>query len=132
MINEVIFDYIRKQEDAKDGSVNLPQSAVETMRNALFLALSYKGMNGTELCEDTNNSLATIKRAIAKSASLQSLGDMDRVPKLKEELKKSLLIRAAAITRLPTAFVDFLGEKKRDFDNKMLNIMNSKNILPKS
>ena len=52
--------------------------------------------------------------------------------KLRAELKTALRKRAAKVTAMPTAIIDFLSQKKFEFDSKMYTIMTTKGIFPKS
>ena len=132
IIDEVLFDMVEAAEHRDDDTVKLPQNHINSMRNALFLALSYKGMNKKELSPVSSYYLNTIKRAIIKVSELEDSGDLKGSAELKTALKTSLKKRATLIKRLPTSFIDFLSNEKFEFDNKMLKIMSSKGVLPKS
>ena len=132
IIDEIIFDMVNKAESKEDSQINLPQQHVNSMRNALFVALSYRGADHEELSEDTTSHLNTIKHTIMKISSLESMGEMERSEKLKISLKKALTRRALLVKRLPTPLIDFLSTQKADFEDRMYRIMNSKNILSKS
>jgi len=132
MIDEIIFDMVKRAEDKEDGTVDLPQNQVQAMRNALFVAISYKGRNKEEVMDDSSCYLNTIKKAIIRISELENLGQIDESKKLKTSLKKSLIRRATAIKRMPTPVIDFLSGEKYAFDAKMYKIMSTKNVLPKS
>lgn len=131
IVDEIVFDHVKRAEN-DDGIVNLPQNNVQGLKNSLFIAISYRGMDQKELIEDSSCHLNTIKRAIIKVSDLESAGDIDGSSKLKESLKKKLLQRSVRVRRLATPMIDFLSDKKYEFDTKMLSIMNSPGILPKS
>lgn len=131
MIDEIIFDMV-KEKEADDGRVDLPQNHIQTWRNALYVALGYRGMNQTELCDNGQHHLNTIKKAIQKISDLQFDGNIGQSEKLKTDLKKSLKVRATRVRRMGTPLIDFLSAKKLEFDQKMFAIMSSKGILPKS
>lgn len=131
MIDDMIFDMVKVHEQS-DGRVDLPQNHIQTWRNALYISLSYRGMDRQELCSSGTQHLNTIKKAIVRVADLEAEGDMDAAAKLKEELKKALKARALKVRRLPTSIIDYLSGKKLEFDSRMIDIMNSKDIIPKS
>jgi len=132
MLEEIVFDMMRKAEDLGDGTINLPNNHVQSMRNALFIALSYRGMNKEELMKDTSYQLNTIKKGIIRITELQDLGEVKKADEFKESLKKKLIKRASTIKRLATPLLEFISSEKYKFDEKMLRIMSTKNILPKS
>lgn len=133
LIDDVIFDMVKLAEDKADGTVDMPQNKVQAMRNALFLALAYRGVDKKEIMgPDTISHLNTIKKAIIKVSELENAGEMIKAKELKDSLKKALIKRATAIKRLPTPTIDFLSGEKYRFDSRMLSIMSSKKILPKS
>lgn len=131
MIDEIVFDMIKEKEE-DDGRVDLPQNHIQTWRNAIYVALSYRGRDREELCSSGTHQLNTIKKAISRVSDLEMTGDMEAAEKLKGELKKALKFRALQVRRLGTPFIDFLSGKKMEFDSKMSTIMTSKNIIPKS
>jgi hypothetical protein len=132
MVDEIIFDMVKSAEN-KEGVVDLPQTKVRSRRNALFLAIAYRGMDRQELMGD--NSIAylnTIKKSIIKISELEDAGEIEKAVEIKKSVKKYLSMRATAIRKLPTPTIDFLSGEKYNFDDKMLKIMSSKHILPKS
>jgi len=129
IVDEIVFDTIKKSEDS-DGTVNLPQNNVQGLKNALFLAISYRGMNKEELMVDSTCYLNTIKKAIIRVSEMENAGDLENAVKLKDSLKNKLLKRATSIKRLATPMIDFLADKKYEFDSKMLGIISSPGILP--
>jgi len=131
-IDEILFDMVEASEHRDDGTVSLPQNHINSMRNALFLALSYRGMNKKELSPVSAYNLNAIKKAIIKVSELEDIGELEKAIKLKAALKTSLKKRATLIKRLPTTLIDFLSNEKYAFDSKMLKIMSSKGVLPKS
>lgn len=132
LIDDIMFDIMKKAEN-KDGSVDIPQNKVQAMKNALFLAFSYRGFDGEDIAgPDSLAHLDTIKKTTLKLVEHEFNGDMDKAESLKASLKKYLLKRAAIMRRLPTVTIDFLSDEKLNFDAKMLHIMSSKKILPKS
>ncbi len=130
VIDEIIFEMVKERE-SDDGNVDLPMQHVQTMRSALFLALGFKSVDGKDFCDEPINQLMTIKRAIIKVKDLEYEGEMDKSRHLCESLKKSVKRRANRIRRYPTPVIDFLSQKKYEFDNKMYRIMMSKEIIPK-
>lgn len=132
LIDEMVFEYVKSKEDEKTGAVDLPDANVRAFRNALTLALCVRGEGDKDMCEIAIQQLSTIKRAIGKCRELELDGDIDSLNKLRSELKKALKKRAAKITSMPTQIIDFLSQKKFEFDSKMYTIMTTKGILPKS
>lgn len=131
IVDEIVFDLLKKSEN-EDGTVNLPQNNVKALRNSLFLAISYRGMNQEELMGDSTCHLNYIKKAIIRISELNDNGEINKSDELKVSLKKKLVMRANKINRLATPMIDFLSDKKYEFDNKMLVIMSSPGLLPKS
>lgn len=130
-IDEVIFDMVKGKETA-DGLIDLPQNHINTMRNALFVALGYRGKDKTELCENRIQHLNTIKKAIMRIGDLEMDGKLEEAIKLKDSLKSALKARAIKVKRLPTPVIDFLSAEKYKFDRKMYKIMTTKGVVPKS
>lgn len=132
LTEEVIFGMVKKAEDLKDGTVDIPQSKIQSMRNALGIAIAYRGMDKKELVDDTSCYLNTIKKAVTRLSELENSGEMDDAKKLKDSLLKALIKRATAVQRLSTPLIDFLAVSKYEFDSKMYKIISSKQVLPKS
>lgn len=131
IIDEIIFDMLKSKE-RPDGTFDIAQNNVTTMRNALTVALGYRGRNQTEICTNRTEHLNTIKRAIIKVGDLESEGNLKAAAELKQDLKGALLKRARKIKQLPTAIIDFLADEKFKFDKKMYTIMTAKTTIPKS
>lgn len=131
IIDEMVFDFIKKSEN-ENGTVDIPQNNVQGLRNSLFIAISYRGMDRDELMKDSSCQLNTIKKAIIRVTDLENAGDLKGSQELKKSLKKKLLLRATTVNRLATPVIDFLSDKKYEFDSKMLNIMSTPGLLPKS
>jgi len=131
IIDEIVFEML-KDAEKEDGSVDLPQNRVNGMKNALYIAMSYRGMNRQELVKDSNSHLNSIKKSIIQITELQNLGKLNGAKEVKTAAKKALLIRAAAVDRMAHPLIDFLSAEKYAFDAKMLKIMSAKNLLPKS
>jgi len=132
MIDEIAFDMVKDAKELKDGNLDMPQNHVTRMRNALFVALSYKGKNETELMQDQRAHLNTLKRAIRKISDLYSSGEIEDADELKKSVKQALIARATVVNRLPTPLIDYISNEKYEFDDKISRIMNSKGVLPKS
>lgn len=133
VIDEMIYDILKNAKERPDGTVDIPQNHISTMRNALYVALSYRGLNQKELMEGTPSCyLNTIKNAIINYVELFNSGKIEEGNKLKEDLKNSLMRRASAVKKMPTPTIDFISGAKFEFDAKMLRIMSEKDILPKS
>jgi len=132
MIDEIAFDMVKDAKELKDGNVDMPQNRINSMRNALFIALSYKGKNQQELMKDQRAHLNTLKKAIQKVSDLYSTGQVEDADNLKKSVKQALIARATVVNRMPTPLIDFLSNTKYEFDDKISRIMNSKGILPKS
>lgn len=132
VIDEIIYEMLKNSEQ-DDGSIDIPQNNVNALRNAIFIAISYRGMNKKELMdEDGSCHLNTIKRAIIRVSELQNQGKIKESTELKKNLKECLIRRGTTVQRLATPIIDFLSSAKYEFDAKMLKIMSSKGLLPKS
>ena len=131
IVDEIVFDTLKESEN-QDGTVNLPQNNVQGLRNSLFIAISYRGMNKEELMEDSHCHLNTIKKAIQHISELENSGKLDDAVKLKSSVKNKLIKRSTRVRRLATPMIDFLSDKKYEFDSKMLSIISSPELLPKS
>lgn len=131
VIDEIIFDMVTEKE-GKDGRIDLPQNHIQTWRNAMYVALGYRGMNQKELCDKARHHLNTIKKAIQHVSELMFQGELKQAEELKDDMKKAVKARALRVRRMPTPMVDFLSGKKVEFDQKMFAIMSAKDILPKS
>lgn len=132
LIDEAIFEIIKKFE-TDDGMVDLPQNKVQTLRNSMFLALGYKGINGYDLCDnDRSRHLSVIKKAIIRRGDFETQGEKDKADNISKALKEALLIRARRIQQMPTPLIDFLSNEKYMFDKKMFKIMTTKGVVPKS
>lgn len=132
MIDDMAFDMVNDAKKNEDGTVDIPENHVRALRNALFVALSYRGCEGKELMSDPTYHLNTLKKAILTMNDYLNSGDLDSAQKLKASIKKALKMRGTAVKRLPTTLIDFLSSEKYKFDNKMSTIMSQKKILPKS
>jgi hypothetical protein len=131
-IDEMAFDKMKSVKQNADGTIDMPDSAIKALRNSLFVALSYRGVDGKDIASEPIIQVNTLKKAILQLGSLYSSGDMKQADELKASVKKALLKRATLIRRLPAPVIDFLSDEKYKFDVKMLNIMSEKKILPKS
>jgi len=131
VIDEIIYDMVKAKEN-KEGDVDLPAQHVQTMRAALGLALCFKGADGKDFCDEPVNQLMTIKRAVIRVKDLDYEGKMDESKGLMDSLKKSVKYRATRLRRYPTPLIDYLSQKKFDFDTRMYTIMMSNKIIPKS
>jgi len=131
VMDEILFDMVKNHEKA-DGMIDLPQNHMSSMRSALFLALGYRGMNKQEICSAPGQHLNTIKKAVIRLTKLELDGKMEEAEKLRVSLKHALKSRAIEIKRLPTPMIDWLSNKKVEFDKKMYKVMSTDNIIPKS
>jgi hypothetical protein len=132
LVDEMVFEYVKSKEDEKTGSVDLPEANVRAFRNVVTLALCYRGMGDKDICEIAIHHLSTIKRGITKCKELELTGDLSGLKSLKTEVKQAVKHRAAKISALPTAIIDFISQSKFEFDSKMYTIMTTKGIYPKS
>ena len=132
MIDEVVFDMVKGAKSNSDGTVDLPENHLVTMRNAVFVALSYRGIDGKDLAPDAQYYLNSLKKGVYLMNEMYNDGKIDEANKLKESLKKAIIKRATLIKRLPTPLIDFLSGEKLRFDSKMSRIMGLKTIVPKS
>jgi hypothetical protein len=132
IIDDIAFDMIKSVKSNDDGTVDLPENHIRTMRNALLVALSYRGFNNKELSSDPLSYLNTLKKAIIKIGELCNDGEVIKASELKNSVKKALNKRASLVKRLPTPLIDFISGEKYKFDSRMSEIMNMKGIIPKS
>jgi hypothetical protein len=132
LIDEIVFEKIRSAKQNDDGTVELPENAIRAMRNSLYIALSYRGVNGVDISNEPTCHINTLKRAILKLGDLFNSGDLENGNKLKEQIKSAMLKRATLVKRMPTPLIDFITDEKFKFDAKMLRIMNEKNVIPLS
>lgn len=132
LIDDVVFEMVKNAKSNKDGTVDLPENHVTAMRNAVFVAISYRGIDGKELSPDVKYALNTIKKAVYKLNDLYGEGDLKAAEALKVSLRQAVLKRAMLVKRLPTTMIDFISRKKLWFDSKMSKIMEMKTIVPKS
>ncbi|HUU40510.1 MAG TPA: hypothetical protein VMW42_06205 [Desulfatiglandales bacterium] len=131
IIDEVLYDMIKEKEDAK-GDVDLPAQYVNTMRQALFLAFGFRGVNGKDVCDLPIEHLNTLKKAAVKVKDLEYTGDMESAKSLMKSLKKALIHRAVQIRKFPTPVIDYVANKKTEFDGTMYIIMMADRLIPKS
>jgi len=132
MIDEVIFDIMKKNE-TDDGMVDMPQNKIQTLRNAIFVSLGYRGRDGVDLCgEDRSRHLNVIKKGIVRRGDLEIAGKVEETEKINVSLKEAILIRARRVQQLSTPLIDFLSAEKWKFDKKMYKIMTQKGVIPKS
>ena len=132
LIDDVVFDMIKNAKKNSDGTVDLAEGKVAAMRNAVFVAVCYRGIDGKELSPDPKYYLNTIKKASLKLNELYSEGDLKGAEELKSGLCQSVMKRAMLVKRLPTTMIDFISKQKLNFDSKMSRIMEMKKIVPKS
>jgi hypothetical protein len=132
MIDEMAFDKIKSVKQNTDGTIDLPDSALKSLRNALFISLSYRGVDGKDIAQEPIIQLNTLKKAILKLGDLYNSGDLTNAESLKASIKKALLKRSTIVKRMSAPLIDFLSDEKYKFDVKMLNIMSEKKMLPKS
>jgi hypothetical protein len=132
VVNQVIYDMIREGED-EDGKMEIPQIEITTTKNAYTMALSYVGLNNTDICDDIPTAkLTSLKLAIKKYNELASIGDIQKADSLYNDLKNKLKIRVARFREIPTVIVDFISEEKYKFESRMYAIMSQEAIIPKS
>ena len=129
IIDTIVFDVIRKAKQLPDGSVEMPENEIRALRNALFISISYRGVDGKDLSSDPISHINTIKRAILKLGDLNNSGDIVKAEELKSSIMKALLKRATIVKRMPTSLIDWITSKKYDFDAKMLKIMGQEQIV---
>lgn len=132
IIDEVVFDLMKKHE-TDDGMIDIPQNKIQTLRNAIFVALGYIGRDGTDLCGvDKSRNLIVIKKGIVRRGDLESAGKTEDAEKITKSLIAAILVRARRVQQMPTQMIDFLSGEKYKFDKKMLKIMTTKGVVPKS
>jgi hypothetical protein len=123
---------MRSVKQNADGTIDMPDSSIKALRNSLFIALSYRGVDGKDIASEPIIQINTLKKAIMQLGNLYSSGDLKQAEDLKLSVKKALLKRATIVRRMPAPLIDFISDEKYKFDVKMLNIMSEKKMLPKS
>jgi predicted transcriptional regulator len=131
IVDEMIFDLIKQNENKDDNTVNLSDSNVKSARNVYTLALSYIGMDNKDIHTDKTCQLNIIKKAIESLYNYEVDGDIKGMTKMKDEIKKAIRKRSYMIKKLPTPMIDFISNTKYEFDRRMFDIMNMKNIASK-
>jgi hypothetical protein len=131
IIDEMIFDLVKQNEDPKNNTVNLSDNVVKSTRNVFNLSLSYKGMDGNDVHPDKTCQLNIIKKGISSLYNYEADGDLKGMSVMKDEIKKAIRKRSYMIKRLPTPMIDFISQKKYEFDRKMFNIMSQNNLISK-
>jgi len=132
VLDEIIFD-LMKEKETEDGMVDIPQNKVQTFRNAMFIALGYRGRDEEDLCgPDRSRHLILIKKAIKRQGDLTMAGNVEKAEALNKSIKEAVTVRARRIMQLPTPLIDFLSAEKYKFDKKMFKIMTTKGVVPKS
>jgi hypothetical protein len=127
LIDELVYEYVKENDD------KISNQMVNTFRSLCSVALSYRGMNKKELCEEDGTAqLNTLKTAVMRSNELLSFGKIDEAGKLRDEIKKKLKYRIMKVRRLSPAVIDFILDEKFKFDQKIHNILNIKGVVPKS
>ena len=132
LIDDIIFDIVKQYEVKDSDTLDIPQQYLTTMRHSVNMALYYKGINGVDICDNSNYQLQTIKSAIKKLSSHRSTGELEASKKLFELIKKSINARVSYIRQIPTVIIDFISNQKYRFDMDMNRVMNTSNALPKS
>lgn len=132
LIDEIIFDKLKSVKQNDDGSVDLPDNTVRALRYALFLALSYKGVDGKDIASEPICHINTLKKAILKLGELYAAGEIKKADDFKSQIKTQLSKRAIIVRRMPTALMDYIAGEKYNFDAKMIKIMNEKEVIPLS
>ena len=82
--------------------------------------------------EEASCKLNNIKKGIIRTAELYDSGEITQADELKEALKKKLLKRASRLKKVATPVLEFISAEKYQFDERMLRIMQTKDVLPKS
>jgi hypothetical protein len=130
MVDSIVFDRIRSAKQNNDGSVELPENFIRSLRNSLFISISYRGFDGNDIAKDPICHLNTLKRAILKLGDVLNSGEIDKGEELKKNICAAMVKRATLVKRMPTPLIDFLTDAKYHFDLKMLSIMNKKDLIP--
>jgi hypothetical protein len=132
IVDEMLFDMVKQKENKETNSVDISDALVRSARNMYNLALGYKGMDEKDISHDNScQSLNIIKKGIGKLSQYENEGNIKNFSEMKDSIKKAIRQRANVIKKSPTPVIDFISQSKYDFDQKMFNVMNSKNLLPK-
>jgi DNA-binding FrmR family transcriptional regulator len=131
IIDEVVLARIAEAEE-EDGSHSISDNALGIFRNNCYIALSYRGMNEKELCDDVLYQLNTLKKAIIKYNKMVLDGDLEKAKAFRKDLIKNIRKRVREVARMSNQILDFISNSRVDFDQKMARLMRSENIIPKS
>ena len=129
-VNDILFDVI-KDITNDDGSVDMSNRVLTSLRNSLTLAVGFVGLNGDDISSDPITKLKSIKAGIKKLTEVTMSGDIEKAEKLKKSVYKAVKDRAAKIRELPTVVIDNVTDEKYKFDTRMFEILNIRNIIPK-
>jgi hypothetical protein len=132
LIDEIIFEEAKKYTKS-DGEVDISESAIQTLRSSLYIALSYKGSNGEDFIKGNRTiQLDILKKAMKALSDKYVDGDIENVDEFKASIIIALRKRAARVRQFGTPLMDFISAKKFEFDTKLFNVMNTDKIIPKS
>jgi hypothetical protein len=131
LIDEIIYEEVRKNQD-KDGKLNISEPQVQSLRNSLYIALSYKGRDGKDFVSEKVFEIDIIKKAFKRLSDMYVDGDLNAAQEFKQSLKNSVIKRAVRVRQFGTPLLDFISQKKYELDTKIFAIMNTDKIIPKS
>jgi len=129
-VNGIMYEEINNNRD-ENGDVKISEREVISLKNSVNLAVSYIGVDGTDVSVDPITKMNSIKSGILKLSELTSSGDLDSAKDLKESLYTAIKSRAALIRKLPTPVIDMISKEKYKFDSRMFEIMDYDGIIPK-
>jgi len=132
LIDDIIYEEAKKHSKA-DGTTDISESAIQTLRSSLYLAMSYKGSNGSDFVKDAKTlHIDIIKKAMKALSDRYVSGELESIDGFKTSIMEAVKKRAVRVRQFGTPLLDFLSSKKFEFDNKLFAVMNTEKIIPKS
>lgn len=131
LVNEMMYEFGKKYE-TQDGRFDVSQKTIDHMNNLYLLAVSFRGFNGKDISDVRTRSLDLLKNAFKQLNNFEIEGDLEKIKKLREDIKSAVRARALEIKRLPTPVIDSVSQKRVEFDRTMYDIINRGDVIPKS
>lgn len=137
LVNEMVYEFAnaKPEHDPKNPLAEQPglsAKVVEGNQNLLTIALSFKGVNGTDISPNAGRTLSFIKNGIRSMNNAEVDGDMKKFKEMRDELKKVIWARARELKRVPVPVIDVAGKRRYEFEKMMYDITSREDLLPKS
>lgn len=130
LVNEMMYEFGKKFETS-DGRFDVSQKTIDHMNTLYLLSVSFRGFNGKDLSETRTRSLDLLKNAFKQLNSLEIEGDLEKIKKLRTDIKDAVRARALEIKRMPTPVIDAISRKRSEFESMMYSIINRGDVIPK-